>query len=217
MQQEAESKAKILSPVGVSGLHLHRAALMGNMDEVKRLIEEERHNPLQVDKFNDNVLHYAVEGGHLNVIKYLIEEKGLVPSCPGRYGSTPLHVAALHKHLKLVQYFIMEHNLDSACEDDEGYLPLHKACQGGDIEVVQYLVEKMKEYIFLHDVVYGTTTNKMSPILLAAHHGHLQVVKFFVSELNCDPNTPGWEGRTPLHAAAPVSYTHLTLPTIYSV
>ena len=33
-------------------------------------------------------------------------------------------------------------------------------------------------------------------------NGHLPVVKFFITELNFDPNTPGFKGRPALHDAA---------------
>ena len=35
----------------------------------------------------------------------------------------------------------------------------------------------------------------------ASSNGHLEIVKFFISILNCDPNVTGCEGITPFHYA----------------
>ena len=41
-----------------------------------------------------------------------------------------------------------------------------------------------------------------TPLHFAALDGQYETVKFCISELNCDPNTPGQWGMTPLHIAA---------------
>ena len=46
------------------------------------------------------------------------------------------------------------------------------------------------------------TTDNVAPLHVTTALGHLDVVKFFISELNCDPNTPGCRNLTPLHYAA---------------
>ena len=43
---------------------------------------------------------------------------------------------------------------------------------------------------------------KDTPLHLAAGNGHLELVKFLVVELKCDPNATGYEDWTPLHFAA---------------
>ena len=38
-------------------------------------------------------------------------------------------------------------------------------------------------------------------INIACLGGHLNVVKYLVTELKCDPKSPGFKARTPLHLA----------------
>ena len=97
---------------------IHRAALMGQLDELKRLIEDENLNPNERDKNGDTTLHCAAQCGHLNVLKYLIEEIGLNPACKDEFGRTPLHRAARNKHLELVKYLVGEQQVDPLCQDD---------------------------------------------------------------------------------------------------
>lgn len=45
---------------------------------------------------------------------------------------------------------------------------------------------------------------------LAVECGHLNIVKFFISNLNCNPNVPeGRCGGTPLHRAAEFGHLHI--------
>ena len=47
---------------------------------------------------------------------------------------------------------------------------------------------------------------------LAVMNGHLDLVQFFTSDLNCDPNIPRRVGlvETPLHYAAEFGHLHIT-------
>ena len=45
---------------------------------------------------------------------------------------------------------------------------------------------------------------------LAVGEGHLNILQFFITDLNCDPNIPGGEsGGTPLHYAAVYDHLHI--------
>ena len=63
------------------------------------------------------------------------------------------------------------------------------------MEVTQATVDPLERYSIGQN-------KENAPIHYAAYHGHLKVVRFFISELNCNPNLPGLWGRTPLHCAA---------------
>ena len=100
--------AKLRPPDDASELELHQASRRGELDEVKRLTEEKKLNPLQKNNNNDTALHLAAVGGHLNIMKYFIEERFLVPACLGWHGQTPLHRAAFNKQLEVVRYLVAE-------------------------------------------------------------------------------------------------------------
>ena len=107
---------------------LLEAARSRHLNELKRLIEEEKLNPMEKDENGDTILHHAAQHGHLNVLKYLINERGLDPACQGENGQTPLHRAAWYKHLELVKYLVSEGQMDPLCQDELGFTPLHCAC-----------------------------------------------------------------------------------------
>ena len=69
---------------------LLEAARSGHLNELKRLIEEEKLDPMEKDENGDILLHHAAKHGHLNVLKYLINERGLDPAWLGENGRSNL-------------------------------------------------------------------------------------------------------------------------------
>ena len=122
------------------------------------------------------------------------------------YMMTPvdLNCTGLHieeNWMKLNGYQVGKQQVDSLCQDEYG--ATSHVCVGGDIAWCSLLSgEWMDNYIPLEDVVCDRTEDGSTPIHYAALHGHLQVVKLFISELNCNTNTPGSHGRIPLHYTA---------------
>ena len=107
---------------------LHLVSRRGDLEEVKRLVEEKKLNPLEkVGKYGHNALHYAADGGHLGVMKYFIE-RGYNPASEDSDGRTCLHFAAQLNHYDLVQYLVDEQKMDPMCHNKRGSTPLHKAC-----------------------------------------------------------------------------------------
>ena len=156
---------------------LHRASYRGDLEEVKRLIEEEGFNPLQtVGEYEKNALHFAAAGGHTTVIKHFIQERGCNPACQDSQGVTPLHIAAQFSHLELVRYLVEEEKVDPMCLTKDGNTPLHRACVGGNIDVVTYIVNAMTKYLPLKDVVEFKGEHGWPPMHFAARYGHLELV-----------------------------------------
>ena len=79
--------------------------------------------------------------------------------------------------------------MDPMCQTKDGSTPLHKACHDSDIGVIEYLVNAMCKYLPLEDVVRCKGKDGRAPLHSAALFGHLEVVKFFITKLNCDPLT----------------------------
>ena len=59
----------------VGGLELHHAALSGQLEIIKSLVEKEQYNSMYTDQNGDTALHVAAFGGSLEVLKYFITEK----------------------------------------------------------------------------------------------------------------------------------------------
>ena len=45
----------------------------------------------------------------------------------------------------------------------------------------------------------STTRENNTPLHIAALKGHIDIVRFFITDLKCSPNIPGFHGRHPLH------------------
>ena len=179
---------------------LHHASLRGDLEEVKRLTEEEQLNPLEkVEEYGWNALHYAAEGGQLEVLKYFTEERGCNPAIQDSSGRTPLHYAAGYNHFDLVQYLIDGQKMDPMCQTIDGDTPLHLACLRGSPALVDYLVNAMSKYLPVEDVVRFKGQHGWAPVHFAAFGGKMEILK---SNLNFDPFITDDNGRIPLHLAA---------------
>jgi ankyrin repeat protein len=206
-----------------SARKLRQASRTGDLKAVKYLTEEKRLSPLQEDKDGRNAIYCAAKGGQLAVLKYFIEDQGHNPASASSTGSrlagwTPLHVAAGYNHLELVRYLVAEQQVDPMCQTEDGDTPLHQACHD-NMDVVVYLVNAMSQHLPLKDVVSCRGRDGKTPLHAAAFKGQLKIVKYFITELNCDPNNvqtgkrhgrpTGGGGRIALHHAAQRGHLHV--------
>ena len=189
-----------------SGLELHHASPVGQLEHVRFLVEKKDFNPNQ--HVHDNTaFHIAAITGNLQILKYFITERNCNPSYPGPLGLTPLHLAS---QLDVVKYLVIEQQMDPLCEDEYGNTPLHRACAGGYRAVVEFLTLELVKYIPITE--FGSNPNNRqnsTPLHTAVLNGCFNIVQFFISDLNCDPNIPGQHGGTPLHYAAEFGHLHI--------
>ena len=111
---------------------------------------------------------------------------------------TLLHFAARYNHLELVQYLAAKQQVDPLCQTKHGSTPLHLACQGGNIDIVRYLMNEMKKYPSLKDMVYIKDHAGWTPLHCAAKCNHLEIVQYLVSKEQVDPLFQTKRGSTPL-------------------
>ena len=187
---------------------LHLASHRGDLEEVKRLVEEKKLNPLEKGgEYGQNALHYAAAGGHLGVMKYFIE-RGYNPASESTEGWTCLHYAARFNHYDLVQYLVDEQKMDPMCQSKLGNTPLHLACIGGSTSVVSYLINAMSKYLPIEDVLRCKGYNGWSPLHTAAYNGKLEIIKLLITKFNSDPLMTDDNGSIALHAAAQEGHLH---------
>ena len=121
---------------------LHIATILGNLDTVKKLVENGS-NPLDTDINGDTLLHFAAFWGKLDVLKYLIEEIECNPATKGWNGSTILHAAVRRDNLPVIKYLVEDCKVDGTTEDNEGCTAFDLACKYRKIEVVQTLEKSL--------------------------------------------------------------------------
>ena len=93
---------------------------MGQLENVRSLVEKKNYKPMQRDHSGLTALHVAAIVGNVQVLKYFVTECNCSPARPGPLGLTPLHLASEHGHLDVVKYLVNEQFIDPDCEDEYG-------------------------------------------------------------------------------------------------
>ena len=109
---------------------LFRAAMNGDLAEVKRLVIDCGVDP-NIQDFNGwTPLHHAAQSGHLNVVKLLLEH-GANPNIQNNNGNTPLHLAARRDYCVIVR-LLLEHGADPTIRNNNGITPLDYGSDCGE-------------------------------------------------------------------------------------
>ena len=194
---------------------LHVAAYEGNLTAVKRCIEVEGCDPMQLNEHGCTALHIATRYRHLNVIKYLVEEVGLSAAIvlESKVGYSPLHFAIMTENVPLVKYFFNSVQIDPMYLDGVKQTPLHYACRVGNLIIVEYLINEAQKYQSIESVVNIQTPDNTSLLHFAALSGSLEVVKLLTEKFDVSPNKRNTmcnsRGHTPLHFAASRGHTDI--------
>ena len=181
--------------VAVSTTPIFNAAQLGDMEMLRKLLENNKYNVDCIDSAGMTPLHYACSNGHLNVIKMLILEFKANVNCTDSTGPTPLHSACSSGHLDVVKLLISEFKANANHTDSAGKTALHYACSNGNIDVVKTLVLDFKANVNCADSAGKTLLHN------ACSNGHLDVAKMLILEFKANVNCVDSEGQTPLHYA----------------
>ena len=205
---------------------LHNTVWQGHLDIVHFFISDKKCDPnIPGGPYSGTPLHFAAEYGHLHIVKYLTDEQHCNPSCLDINKCTPLYFATIKGHIDIVKFLTVEKHCDPMSQDILGNATLHYAVLGGHLEIVKFLIEELKcpadisgshkrapihMAIHMNRSEFTTVTELMNSLKnrwnstslqSAAGAGQLNIVRFFISDLNCDPNIPGsqqWWNSTAL-------------------
>lgn len=173
--------------IGEDAKTVHWAALMGDEDLTKHLLQR----GADIDELDSHgratPLGVAADAGNTNIVRLLIERGANVNK------ACPLYYAAQKGHLQIAKML-----LDAGAEPNRFRIgktpsPLLAAARSGHLDVVKLLVE--------HGSELGTTDGDNSPLIAAAVNNHSDVVDY-LAEKGDSVDAADSDGRTALYMAA---------------
>jgi len=154
---------------------LHLAVIQGDLDLVKKQIEEEGADVNEVDDWGKLALGYAAYFEHKEIVEFLL-----------MYG------ADINGRDVDPEYFPEGKILDGM---EDGWGAVHYLADAGKLEMLQFMIEKGAD-INLIDKRYG-----LSPLFLATFNDHYEVVQALI-DAGADWNFRDKDGETVFHATA---------------
>ena len=182
-------------------LIVHLACRYGTVEFVQFLIEQKNCHPNSQNKDEDTPVHLASKYGNVEILRYLVEEKHCRLVQRNEDGNTPLHLACMFQHLETVQYLVRKQWSLTMIVNHKKELPTHTACHKDSLEIVKLVTSLSKMNPKAH-------YNGVTPLHVASAHGSLQVVKWLIEEMGCDPNIEDGNHLTPLHCACQFSHLY---------
>lgn len=169
------------------------AAKTGNLEQVKKLAEQNPELIKVKDQNGTTPLHLACSGRFLEIQKYLIEQGADMNAQEGDL-STPLHYAAVRNHIEGVA-FLIEKGANINALDNENHTPLHLAAQYGLRNAVNVLVKNGANLELRDD--YGRT-----PLVLGSRERGGPLVIKTLLEGGADVNSIDNSGWSSLRLAS---------------
>ena len=151
---------------------IHEAVESGDLDAVRRLIEEDPALLEAPDPLDYTPLHYAARYGRADIARFLIEEGARIDA-QNQEMATPLRIAAVANKHEAARV-LLEAGADTEIPDDYGRTPLLIcARERGDVEMARLLLD------------YGANVNATdrfddTPIVLSAWRGFGDQVDLFL-------------------------------------
>ncbi|XP_018417896.1 PREDICTED: cyclin-dependent kinase 4 inhibitor D [Nanorana parkeri] len=118
---------------------LTRAAAQGDIEEVRRMLHQEKIHPDCLNHFGRTALQVMMFGS-TSVASELLKQ-GATANIQDPYGITPAHDAARTGFLDTLQ-ILVEYGADLNVSDVSGSLPIHLALREGHIPVIVYLASR---------------------------------------------------------------------------
>lgn len=187
---------------------LFKAIENGDLEEVKRLVENDGVKVETVNEYNVTPLHIAVKLNKLEVVQFLVTKGANVNAIDG-CNRTPLHIAAEQNNTEVAK-FLVTNGANINALDQWQRAPLHNAAISGNLEVVKFLVANgagVNNRMPLNDSLQFTPLNgalSNNHINGALSNNHLKVAEFLI-ENHADVDAIDQSKGTLLHKAVGAS------------
>ena len=179
-------------------LVVHLACRYGTAEFVQFLIEQKHCDPNSRNKDKDTPVHLASKYGNVEILRYLVGVKQCSVAQQNHDGNTPLHLACMFQFFETVQYLVRKQQDLTMSANRKKELPAHIACCEDSLEIVKLVTSPSNVTTKGH--------NGATPLHVASVHGSLEVVKWLIEEMHCDPNIEDDDSLTPLNYAC--GHTH---------
>ena len=157
---------------------LHFAALSGQVNICKMVIENYNFNVNITDNSGKSALHYCAESGSAELFNYLVE-MGSEVLLKTNDGQNCLHFAALKGHLDLCISLLEDYAFHVHVIDNQEVTPLHCSAQSLNFKLFMYLIENGSE-------IYPKTKDKTNVLHIAAKFGQMQICDYVLNRYNSE-------------------------------
>ncbi len=175
------------------------AAGRGNLKIIEYLLERGC-DPHQKNKHGENALIFAAENGQLDVLKFL-DKKGVDRMVVNDRGENVLMLAARNGHFDCVHY-LLERGVLATLQNNQGKTAFQLALESSQLAIAELLLNKStdrerkqalydavtrKDLVAVRWLVEHAASlsamdkSKMTPMLLAASMGDMQLTDYFLS------------------------------------
>ncbi|KAL3868933.1 hypothetical protein ACJMK2_041685 [Sinanodonta woodiana] len=182
-----------------SDQQLHLAALQGNLEQLKKVIDTGKVHVDCKDKEGTTPLILAAANNHLECVKELLKQ-GADPGARRLTGTCALFFAAQGGFLDIVKVLV-SHGAPVDLPSYDGGTPLFVACQCNHLDVVKELLDAGSD---IHcQMVDGATS-----LFITAQNGHLKLLKFLI-EKGADIDMKRKDNATALWIAAQMGHANI--------
>ena len=172
-------------------MDIFKAIEDGNVEEARRLIEEDASVIESTDGFGLTPLRWAAFYGHKDIVDLLLD-KGAKINPKEKGGRTPLYWAAKQGHMDVVELLVARGAVTKAGATKLLFVAAEDGCEalakvaienGGDVNASE-----------------GKDQEGWTPLTEASQKGQTEIVKLLLA--NGADVTVNWGGMTPLHQAS---------------
>ena len=172
---------------------IFRACRLGELEEVRRIVNSHEEMATAEDDDYDTLLHIGVYSGNEQLVRYLINELSIPVNSINNFRMTPLHYAVSNSDI-VTTTLLINSGAYVDVQDVSGKTPLIHACCLNKADIVQLLLDR------------GSSTRTFdssgdSPLHHAARGKCIASVKALLRHSSTDVNSTNFLEETPLHVS----------------